>query len=136
MRITLPLLLATRFSDLTPKDVVTYALLGSFLILFAVYYRKRAQGTSLSVVQHRHDYVKAHPDLDKEIYRAIEKGELLKGMSGAEVTAAIGSPRRVQVLRTHPVQNEIWIYQNGIYAAMEEGVLQKWDIRKKLIHLR
>ena len=136
MRINLPLLLATRFADFTPADVIVYSLVGIFFIFFALYYRKRAQGTSIGVVENRKKYLETHPDLDKKIYNAIEKGELVKGMRESEVTAAVGPPRRVQLLRTSPVHNEIWIYRNGLYAAMEEGVLQKWDVRKKLISLR
>ncbi len=136
MKFTLPLLLATRFADFTPRDVVVYSLLGISFIVFAVYYRKRTQGTSISVVENRKKYLEDHPDLEEDIYNAIERGELVKGMKEAEVTAAVGPPRRVQLLRTRPVRNEVWIYRNGLYAAMEEGILQKWDVRKKLVSLR
>ena len=127
---------AVSFSNFTLKDVVVYSLLGIFFIAFALYYRKRTQGSSLGVIQHRKAYLESHKELNEEVFRAIERGEIVKGMSKEEVTAAIGPPRRIQLLRTQPVNNEVWIYRNGIYAAMEEGILQKWDIRKKLISLR
>ncbi len=127
---------AVSFSNFTLKDVVVYYLLGIFFIAFAFYYRKITQGSSLGVIQHRKAYLESHKELNEEVFRAIERGEIVKGMSKEEVTAAIGPPRRIQLLRTQPVNNEVWIYRNGIYAAMEEGILQKWDIRKKLISLR
>ena len=132
----LPLLLATRIKDLSPLDVVIYSTIGLFLISFAQYYRKRSQGVGISVVENRKVYIKNHPELSNEIRRAIENGELIAGMTESEVTASVGHPKRVQLLRTSPSRSEVWIYRNGLYAGMENGILQKWDVRKKLVSIR
>ncbi len=133
MNLYLPLALAVEFKEFTPKDIVIYTITAAFFIIFAFYYKKKSHGDNLGTVRRREEYVAAHPDLSTEYRDAILKGTLINGMNEELLVASIGHPKRTQILTVDPVRSEVWIYRNGIYAYVHQGVLQKWKIHHKFI---
>ncbi len=133
MNFFLPLALAVEFKDFTLKDIVIYSIAAAFFIIFAVYYKKKSHGDNLGIVRRREEYVAAHPDLSSELREAILSGSLINGMNEELMIASIGHPRRTQILTVEPARSEVWIYRNGIYAHVHQGILQKWKIHHKFI---
>ncbi len=56
-------------------------------------------------------YLAAHPELTRDVSRAIENGRLLLGMNIAQVAAVIGEPDRRT--RFDATGSEVWLYRAG-----------------------
>jgi len=136
MRFYLPLALAFKFEDFAMSDILIYSGAAVFLILFAIYYRKKAKGDNIGIVRRREEYVAEHPELSPDYLEAILSGSLINGMNEAEITASIGHPRKIQILTVEPAKSEVWIYRNGMYAYIHMGILQKCKMLKRLVSFR
>jgi hypothetical protein len=73
-------------------------------------------------------YVKARPDIDPETKRRILSGEVVEGMSGEEVIAALGGPGSVRRIADG---TEFWDYRAAVLV-FKEGVLVNWVDKKTL----
>lgn len=136
MRFYLPLALAFKFEDFAMSDILIYSGAAVLLILFAIYYRKKAKGDNIGIVRRREKYVAEHPELSPDYLEAILSGSLINGMNEAEITASIGHPRKIQILTVEPAKSEVWIYRNGMYAYIHMGILQKCKMLKRLVSFR
>ncbi len=130
------LFFAKKFEDFTIKDTLFYLIIGVIVIVFAYLYRKRSGGVGIEVIRGRERFLKEHPEISSEKSEAIRSGILLEGMTIDEIIACRGNPRRIQILSLEPKKNEIWIYKDGLYLSINDGVLSQWKTHRKLISIR
>ena len=63
-----------------------------------------------------------------EIQDAIEHGQLVLGMNGEQVRAAWGAPQKKNISFSPGLTREQWVYGNGRYAYIYNGVLASFDL--------
>lgn len=78
--------------------------------------------TQEAKAKRRKDYLAAHPELKIEVKEAILNGEVLIGMTAEQVTAAIGAPKRTEILKNTNGLHEQWVYSSS-YLYFDNGVL-------------
>ncbi len=133
MIIVFPLALAVQFKNFTYKEIIIYSAVGLFFIIFALYYNKKTGGDNIAAVKRRENYISDHPDLNTEYREAILHGKLVSGMTEELITASVGHPNRTEIFSSENDGSEVWIYKNGIYAYVHNGLLQNWKIHHKFI---
>lgn len=74
----------------------------------------------------RVDFLRAHPDLDREVAAAITDGKIVFGMTADQVLASWGHPAKINITVTDAVSDEQWIYGHT-YVYLSNGKVTSWQ---------
>ena len=81
-------------------------------------------------IDDRNKYFADHPTLQPSVREAIRRGDLIRGMNPDQVRLSWGEPQSINKSTGSYGQHEQWVFGNGKYAYIRNGVLDSWQTRE------